>query len=431
MEEPGAGAEPAVTGEEERSTLFVTLAGRLLAGEADGQPERRAHLLRLLGELMPTVSLDVRRGLVADLLAMPDPPRDLAMLMARDDPEVSGPLLREGVFGAGELCELVMRTGPGHHLEIARRADLTLDVWLALARAATRRAAGEGGFLPAAPARAPAPRDEAAPPPAPPFAAPAGDMRPSPAPPVAAADGGSVASRGTVVRGDRAPDPAMASSDPSPPPDVGRFPGTSPPVRADDRADPAPAIPLEDPGPDAWAFRTDREHRLTALSPAAAQAFGREAPALIGENLPHLLQLYAAAPHVDRIAPLMHAHRAIRDLVVELAAGDGRPSRRWRIRARPRFSFPEGRFLGYEGTARDLDRLAARTRGGSATEILDRMVLAAERLAARVEDPALEDYARSLADLARSLKQAVIGEDACGPVSGRWPSAGLDGENGN
>ncbi|RMF18283.1 MAG: hypothetical protein D6757_00135, partial [Alphaproteobacteria bacterium] len=132
-----------MAGAEERSTLFTTLAERLLAGEAGDHPERRAHLLRLLGELLPAVSREVRSALVADLLALPDPPRDLALLMARDEPSISGPLLREGVFSTRELCELVMRTSPAHHLEIARRADLTLDVWLALARAATRRAAGE------------------------------------------------------------------------------------------------------------------------------------------------------------------------------------------------------------------------------------------------------------------------------------------------
>ncbi|RMF15332.1 MAG: hypothetical protein D6757_04725, partial [Alphaproteobacteria bacterium] len=174
-----------------------------------------------------------------------------------------------------------------------------------------------------------------------------------------------------------------------------------------------------------------RDLRLTALSPAAEQAFGKSAAVLAGENFPHLLQLYAAAPGHDPVGPMMRAHRAIRDLIIELSPGDGWPARRWRIRAQPRFSFPDGRFLGYEGTARDVDRLTRSARESSPTEVLDRMVLAAERLAARVEDPALEDYARSLADLARSLKQAVLDEGAGSSSIARWPLSDLDGENEN
>ncbi len=420
--------ETAVTGAAERSTLFTALAERLLAGEANDQPERRAHLLRLLGELLPAVSGEVRSALVADLLALPDPPRDLALLMARDDPEISGPLLREGVFSTGELCELVMRTGPAHHVEIARRADLTLDVWLALARAATRRAAGE--------------RDAATTPAAHPGPASSSQTVTRPlrgrgvprdeAPEGPAESGGEVLPSGPAAVSPLSPSPSMPTDkagDAGPAANLRPLAG-GPPVT---RHEPGriTSVPLEDPGPDAWAFRTDRTLCLTAISPAAVQAFGRSAAALVGESFPHLLQLHAAAPGDDEIGPAMRARRPIRDLVVELTAGEAWPARRWRIRARPRFSFPEGRFLGYEGTARDLDRLTRRTREASPTEVLDRMVLAAERLATRVDDPALEDYARSLADLARSLKQAVLSEGTGSGALGRWPLSDLDGENEN
>lgn len=71
---------------------------------------------------------------------MTTPPKDLACLLARDRADIAAPILRKVPFSPPELIELVMRSGPEHHIIIAKRADLTLDVWLALARVAARRA---------------------------------------------------------------------------------------------------------------------------------------------------------------------------------------------------------------------------------------------------------------------------------------------------
>ena len=111
----------------------------------------------------------------------------------------------------------------------------------------------------------------------------------------------------------------------------------------------------------------------------------------------------------------MRERRVIRDAVVEILPRDGAPARRWRIRARPQFSFPEGRFLGYAGTARDLDRVARPAEKVAIPDLLDRMADAADRLARSTDDPRLEDYARTLGELARSLKAAVAEQKGLGP----------------
>ena len=125
---------------EERTALFVALAERLIHGEARDEPERRAHLLRLLISLMAESKEKARAEVIARVAEMPSPPKDVALALARDKASLAAPLLRKAPFSQNELIELVMRTGPEHHIEIAKRPDLTLDIWLALARAAARRA---------------------------------------------------------------------------------------------------------------------------------------------------------------------------------------------------------------------------------------------------------------------------------------------------
>jgi len=125
---------------EEQTQLFSALAERLLEGEGSELPARRAHLLRLFSRLMPEASTRSRRDLVARLADMVTPPKDLALVMARDTPDISAPLLKYAPFSHDELVGLIARTGAEHHAEIAKRADLTLDVWLSMARAAARRA---------------------------------------------------------------------------------------------------------------------------------------------------------------------------------------------------------------------------------------------------------------------------------------------------
>ncbi len=366
-----------VSAARENGPVFAELTDRLLARGLE--PDERAHLLALWRRLRDAVDRDARAAVVRRLLELPDPPGDLLLAAAEDDPEIAAPLLKEAPFGADELIALIARTGPAHHIEIAKRADLTLDVWLALARAATARGRREKAEEDAEPDRRPVAVSR-------PAAPPSAGKASADASPARTQEGGS--------------EDARSSAD--------RPLGAGPPRPADDGWQ-----LLDDPAGDAWAFQTDRRGVVTGLSPLAETAFGRPLDALAGRSFVDLVADHAAAPGPDWIGEAMRARRPIRDAVVELAPADGAPARRWRIRAKPRFSFPDGRFLGYAGTARDLDRVMAPA-ARSIPELLERMADAADRLARSTEDPRLEDYARTLGELARSLKLAVAGGRGAG-----------------
>ncbi len=375
----------------ENRRVFLELSERLLAD--DLPTAEHAHLLKLWRRLRDAVPEETRRALVSRLLDHPDPPPDLLIAAAEDDPAIAAPLLKEAPFRPEELIALIARTGPAHHIEIARRADLTLDVWLALARAATTRQPPPAE-KPSFSSPAEASRPQAPSPPAP--AQPAEETAaPRPHPSPRQSDESSLVR--TVGRSERAGPPIRPLRDRK---ESGPAPLSSPAGGRDWRV-------LEDPAADAWAFQTDRAGLILALSPLAESAFGRPLSALAGRRLDDLLAESAPAPGPEWIAEAMRERRVIRDAVVEILPRDGAPARRWRIRARPQFSFPEGRFLGYAGTVRDLDRIARPAERPAIPELLDRMADAADRLARGTDDPRLEDYARTLGELARSLKAAV------------------------
>jgi len=419
--------------EQERTALFTSLGERLLQGEADGDDARRAHLLRLLASLMPAASESGRKALIERVAAMPSPPRDLALRLAADNPKLSAPLLRSAPFSQQELIELVTRTGPEHHIEIAKRADLTLDVWLALARAAARRARESGGV-------AAAPATEAAP------DSGGGDAAQEAARPVADTEpAASVrnAEQGRPVAEAPAPEPeseevlarpaedspaereiaAPAEERPavSDEPAAPDRPGAESP-RAPERASGSvraqrqdafgTAPPLEDPDAQSWRFETDREGRLVRLSPNAALAFGQSAPALLGDSFSGLLQAHAAAPARDDVGEAMRRRVPLRDLVFETMPSNGRP-RLWVLRGQPRFSFPDGRFEGYVGVAQDREaEQKGRPAPAEPGELLDRLGEAADRLAHAAGTPELAEYARVMKEYVEALKTSPMGGDA-------------------
>lgn len=349
-------------GEDERSALFSALAERLLGGEAEDDPTRRAHLIRLLASLMPEAREAIRVELARRLADLPAPPRDLALALGRDRADIAAPILRQVPFSPNELIELVTRTGPEHHIEIARRSDLELDIWLALARAAARRA------------RTPAPT-KAAPLPEP-AAAPIPEPEPEPEP------------------------------KPKPEPEIDRGPPPPEPPAPERR----PSMPaqLDDPDDRAWAFETDRAGHIVRLSPNARRAFGNAAPSLVGEPFVHILQIHTAVPAPDEVGEAMARHAPVRDAIVETISADA-PSRRWKLRASPRFSFPDGRFEGYVGEVRDLDATASRPKEArQAGEVLDRLARAAERLEASATSPELVEYAQAMLDCIEALRTLPV-----------------------
>ncbi len=397
---------------EERTALFVALAERLIHGEARDEPERRAHLLRLLISLMAESKEKARAEVIAKVAEMPSPPKDVALALARDQARLAAPLLRKAPFSQNELIELVMRTGPEHHIEIAKRPDLTLDIWLALARAAARRARAPDTEAPSAGEETSPARPDAAPPPdqeeeittvsisdpgiaGPPLSEEAFE-------PLSAAVGP------TAAPGPTGPDDAARQAHEEAPsrPDA----AATGPLRM--------AAPLDDPSPYGWRFETDREGRLVRLSPNARLAFGDAAPGLVGEPFAQVLQLHSAVPSKDEIGEAMARWAPLHDVVVETMVGDA-PARRWRIRARPRFSFPDGRFEGYVGTAVDPDaELTRRAPPRDPAALLDRLAAAAERLAQAAPTPELRDYAQAMMECVEALKAMPMTPPAAGASRG-------------
>ena len=370
---------------QERSALFRSLAERLLQGEAEEDESRRAYLLRLLVSLMPAAEDSARKALVEQIAEMPSPPKDLALRLATDRADIAAALLRRAPFSQQELIELVTRSGPEHHIEIAKRADLTLDVWLALARAAARRAQSQDA-KDSKPRDVPADQPEAASQPQEDTAS-----QTDAAPSDAMTHGGST---GSSLHAQ----PARRQEEPGP---VHRQPHETRHRET--------ALPLEDPDRNSWRLETDRDGCLSRLSPNAGLAFGQPSSALLGESLSELLQSHAAAPATDEVGNAMRRRIPIRDIVVETMPPDGAP-RQWVLSAQPRFSFPDGRFEGYVGLARDREADFARKPPPTPEQLLERLGRAADKLAQSATTPELAEYAQVMKDYVEALKLSKAGE---------------------
>lgn len=388
---------------EERTVLFTTLADRLLNVTQSAASPERTHLLRLLSSLLQTTDKTARRIFVEQMVQQAAPPKDLAMLLAQDDAEIAAPILRQVPFTQKELIELVTRTGPEHHIEIAKRADLTLDVWLTLARAAARRVHKKKSpsdkkpedtiqikaERPSQPSglNHPLTKNEAM-------------QKSSPSPPCGTE---SV----PMHAGYPGIGPSAAPSNTHPLTQTARhstdFAKDGPIPLADAQPDQNAQPPLEDSSATSWQFETTRNGRIYRLSPNAKMAFGSDIHNLVGEYFAPALQARAAGPCADDVAEAMNRRVPLRDIIVETMTMTGQ-THRWALRGRPRFSFPDGRFEGYSGTAQDLDARREKGLNHQRTEdLLYRMARAADRLAEETSSPELEEYARTMRDCVEAL----------------------------
>ncbi|MCJ9429682.1 hypothetical protein [Kordiimonas marina] len=121
---------------EDRTALFRNLVDLFLTGKAPSREPTRSQLLDVIEALLPHVEVDSRRT-AADLVAkMSAPPLDLALRLARDRASLAEDLLKTMPFDEDAFIELIAATGREHHQILASRADLSANVWIALARAA-------------------------------------------------------------------------------------------------------------------------------------------------------------------------------------------------------------------------------------------------------------------------------------------------------
>ena len=398
----------------EKTELFTSLARRLLHEDREDEPDRRGHLLRMLESLMPQAAPTARRKMVQHLASLPAPPKDLASLLATDEAGIATPLLRQVPFSPPELIQLISKTGADHHIEIARRADLTLDVWLALARITARQLQQSDKARTIQLKKTPAPESA-------PVSAASDAIKQSPSAPERARTEAKPVSPRPEPALSKVPEQSHKEQSHKPHQHLEPQLESAPiPVRSGRPKHQEPLVDLSD---DSWQFETARDGRITRLSPNAVQAFGASMPSLYGEFLIDALDLHAAAPAADDIARAMARHVPLHDLVFQTMPKN-QPACRWRLRARPRFSFPEGRFEGYVGTVRDLDRMTSPSRNQNlnpdhgaghstplnrADDLLDRMARAADRLSQSTISPELEDYAKTMRDCVKALKALPLG----------------------
>lgn len=486
----------------EKTDVFRQVVEMFISGEVSDSGEARDALLELAAVLIPQTDRAARKEIAERLARMPSPPMDLVLELAHDDVALVAPLLQRAPFSDRELIELIRQTDRDHHMVIARRADLTLDVWLALARAATRSrpsadtltrlrrdweqktgilteaatdeedvSAAEAEFAEAAetpqaaeartqaavqsqqPAKRPveqcpaedvlpkasgdgegrprqrirlrdgfyelddnaddttesAPDDETAY-----RAEPAGKMgsppseEASPAKPVDAKDGDRGAVRGAGISQDR---PRAAKGVQYEAARTGDE-GTAGMTKVE-----MPTRWIEEAPGAAFSFCTDRAGRIVGLSQKAEQAFGDEASELFGREF---LSVFAG-PDNDRhgyaLLETIRRHLPLRGLPA--TSRIGRRRLRWTITGRALFSFPDGRFQGYEGRATAADDLTRRVMSverdddrlvDDVLDIARQISLATEPDSASPELAALHGKATDLYSLARRLQARLGGE---------------------
>lgn len=403
---------------QDRTVLFRHLVKLFLDGNAPSREEPRDRLLEIVDALIPHVEIAARRTAADQLLAAQDPPLDLAEQFALDEIQVAEPLLRHMPFTHEQLIDIIGRTRRSHHQAIATRGDLSIRHWIALARA--KSDAGE----PASPfSSADLWRDDL------------GEPKAEGGHPVEQREEHPM----SVPSAEHPAEPRPTPGEPAPVhaeepaaeavPEIPQELQDSPPElepEPEGRSDPAAMPPepaaeaavgktgaLSDAGRGVWCWSSDRDGRVTALSPGASRAFGDKAGAMIGRSLEDVFAALDMAYHRSRLAESVQRRGPLRDVPVRIEEPGG-GVRTWVLRAKARFSFPQGRFEGYMGEARP-ERLEdyPSAEPENAQVALARLTAAAGRLVSATEQ-----------DRFRPLRTDVLTVQRCGQLLGGLLSPG-------
>lgn len=100
----------------------------IVGGGAMGEDDR-ARFDSILVRVVPTTTLDTRVELSAVIAHSPAPPRGILLVLAHDEIEVAGPVLRlSTALGDDDLVDVARRCGPSHMCAIAERPELSIRV---------------------------------------------------------------------------------------------------------------------------------------------------------------------------------------------------------------------------------------------------------------------------------------------------------------
>lgn len=371
-----------------RDALFAHIAGQLLdAGEppSDGDREK---LIDALGLVLPAMDIAKRKAFAERINRIDQPPRRLIGMLARDDIEVASVLLGNNHRIRRSDLRTIAQTGThGHRLVMARRDDLPAQVTDALIEygdervihALTRnpkaafslkslaRLAANYRHIESVEAfldqtlgpKEGAPQPDAAE--APPTPVPDRQAPPVPAPDRRAAP---------VPASQQIPRPQFTTG--APPAEA-----HSPPPRAQGerhRAENIVRIRIEEiaPPPEAdrvpeisaeteragdfsraaadWTWETDRDGRFTTLSARAVEAFGLPPASIAGKSFADFGEISRESGRWRDAVGAIARRSSFRDATFSARPrGGGRTV--WSISGVPSFAIPDGRFLGYRGTA--------------------------------------------------------------------------------
>lgn len=116
-----------------RTLLFENMADLFLSEEGRLTDRERALINGILNKLLHTVEREVRRALAETLRAHNQAPPELLALLANDDIEIAGPILRDSpAIRDSDLIAVIKDRSREHRLAIASRRYLSGDVGDAL-----------------------------------------------------------------------------------------------------------------------------------------------------------------------------------------------------------------------------------------------------------------------------------------------------------
>lgn len=336
-----------------RELVYRKLVALLLDARVESDEEEMSALLRLLEALTPSVGMDCRIEIARMVAGQTNAPIALAEHIATDMASVAAPILKKAAFDEATLLRIISATGRAHHLLIAERPGLTARIWDALSRRP------RPGSRPGPDSRK-EPLPTAEPPPAEPASIHRAQRQPR----------GPEASPVATLTRDPAHDLAALA-----------------------RGYEAPSFLLDDPT-GGFAWTTNRQGRISGLSPHAREAFGRTAQSLKGFYFFTLIEPLADSADGHRFDTILTRHLPIRDLPIEIENNKGRQSR-WLLRGQARFDPSTGRFTGYRGQALD-DRNEDRGKNSAAHEPASLDAILSRRVAEDARIPIGESLAAAL-----------------------------------
>lgn len=307
-------------GEPNKLSIFCRIIALLMENRVTGGSPERILLIQMVDTLWGDISMSLREALAKRVAAAKAPPEDLTRRFALDRLEVAAQVLERAPFEDQTLVEIIGKTGRGHHLVIAKRKNLSQEVWKTLSASGKSESKREAESEPAG---HPEKGGEGL------FSLQLGKQKPTRVK-ISEARGK------TDVKGLPLVEALVAAAMEDRKNTAKRAgaiePKSTPPVRE-------------------WKWRTDRSGQIAEIDQTSTAAFGLGPDQLIGQNF---FSLIRDIPDTGEplIAAAANSH-PIRGIPAEIQDGFGNVTK-WSIEGRACFEMRTGKFKGYLGSASEI-----------------------------------------------------------------------------